>query len=219
MQVCILFRQEGRDEEVQREQTAQSFMGFHLFLEVRICNALLCSTKVFGLKSLCVRQGKCSLTANERFVWFTLEGYLSQQQIWHNLIQIKIKRQQVALGVKAQFHIHLFKNKDLNCLKLKWALNLTCVMRKCTNKFKRYLKRFLQKNGYRSHQCPCHIGYYCSSSNVTLLCNVKFLIHTFSFHNVRWAPLVSGKDWNKWLLWHWHCFLFNKCLNKTCRNI
>lgn len=27
----------------------RTFVGLHLFLEVRICNALLCSTKVFGV--------------------------------------------------------------------------------------------------------------------------------------------------------------------------
>lgn len=31
------------------------------------------------------------------------------------------------VGVKAQSHIHLFENKEINCLKLKWALNLTFV--------------------------------------------------------------------------------------------
>lgn len=30
-------------------------------------------------------------------------------------------------GVKAQFHIHLFKSEKINCLKLKPALNLTFV--------------------------------------------------------------------------------------------
>lgn len=51
--VCFfLFRRGGSDEEVQREQTAppggEPLRGLRLFLEVRICNALLCSTKVSG---------------------------------------------------------------------------------------------------------------------------------------------------------------------------
>lgn len=62
-----------------RSKLPGNFVGHHLFLEVRICNALLCSTKVFGVKRFCVRQGKCSLTASERFV----DLYLTTMLIDH----------------------------------------------------------------------------------------------------------------------------------------
>lgn len=79
MQVCVfLFRRGGSDEEVQREQMAPrnlcgaSACSLRSEFVTRFCVAPRC----LGVKSLFVCVGvKCSLTANERFVWFTSKVY------------------------------------------------------------------------------------------------------------------------------------------------
>lgn len=95
MQMCILFRREGRDEEVQREPTAPelswaSTCSLRSEFVTRFCVAPRC----LGWRAfVCV---KCSLTANKRFVWVTLKVYNEAatddpSQIWRNLRNNKYK--------------------------------------------------------------------------------------------------------------------------------
>lgn len=135
MQVCILFRQvrerwgstEGanspeplwastcslRSEFVTRFCVAPRCLGWRAFVCVRISALLL---RMRGLFDLHWR-----FTTKLRLI-----NYPNSKK-WHTLIWINRKTTANGIGAKAQSHIHLFENKELNCLKLKWALNLTLV--------------------------------------------------------------------------------------------
>lgn len=179
----------------------RTFVGLHLFLEVRICNALLCSTKVFREKSLCVRPGKCSLTANERFVWFTLKVYnkaafrnrRKQQKKkdthTHTPPSINIKRLQTTWVWKRPVsHSPLFRIANG-----KRAPNLTFVSWENVEKQERGVKEQFKRNSPHSlhlHQLLL-LQFRC---NTAVKCVYNVWTHTFSFHNVKRAPLVCSPE-------------------------